>query len=76
MTFEDTIKVPNPKKDAPRGAITVKQAKASLDAAAKAFGEARFGLLRTERGNGVVSLVYGLNGRSLDAVGLAYELNN
>ncbi|MBZ9888955.1 hypothetical protein LB559_13480 [Mesorhizobium sp. BR1-1-3] len=76
MTFEDSINVPKPKKDAPRGVITEKQAKASLDAAAKAFGEARFGLLRAERGNGVVSLLYGLNGRALDASGLAYELNN
>jgi hypothetical protein len=76
MTFEDVIKVPKPGKDERRGIVTVKQAEASLSAAAKAFGESRFGLLRAERSDGVVSLLYGLKGRPLDAASLAYELNN
>ncbi|RWB98865.1 MAG: hypothetical protein EOQ56_19210 [Mesorhizobium sp.] len=76
MTFEDSIKVPKPAKGTPRGIITAKQAEQSLALAAKAFGESRFGLLRSERRAGVVSLVYGLNGRALDAKALAYELNN
>ncbi|RWF78996.1 MAG: hypothetical protein EOS26_03245 [Mesorhizobium sp.] len=76
MTFEDSIKVPKPAKDTTRGLITEKQAAASLALAEKAFGGATFGLLRSERGNGVVSLVYGLRGRALDAKALAYELNN
>ncbi|MER8882606.1 hypothetical protein [Mesorhizobium sp. M0816] len=76
MTFEDSVKVPKPAKGAPRGIITEKQAEQSLALAAKAFGESRFGLLRSERRAGVISLVYGLNGRALDANGLAFELNN
>ncbi|QND67651.1 hypothetical protein HB777_29415 [Mesorhizobium loti] len=76
MTFEDSIKVPKPAKGATRGSITEKQAAASLALAAKAFGESRFGLIRAERGRGAVSVLYGLNGRALDAKGLAYELNN
>ncbi|PAP94514.1 hypothetical protein [Mesorhizobium wenxiniae] len=76
MTFEDSINVPKPAKGATRGIITEKQAAASLALAEKAFGESRFGLLRSERRGGVVSLLYGLKGRALDAKALAYELNN
>lgn len=76
MTFEDSISIPKPKKGETRGIITVKAAEASLAAAAAAFGEAKFGLLRAERSAGRISLLYGLKGRQLDAGALAYELNN
>ncbi|OWK18308.1 hypothetical protein AJ88_03765 [Mesorhizobium amorphae CCBAU 01583] len=76
MTFEDSIKVPRPAKGKTRGLITEKQAQASLTLAAKAFDGAAFGVLRTERGAHIVSVLYGLRGRALDAKGLAYELNN
>lgn len=76
MTFEDSIKVPRPAKGKTRGLITEKQAADSLALAAKAFDGAAFGLLRSERSGGVISLLYGFKGRALDAKGLAYELNN
>ncbi|MFK0687980.1 hypothetical protein ACFX5Q_07215 [Mesorhizobium sp. IMUNJ 23033] len=76
MTFEDTIKVPRPAKGKTRGLITEKQAEDSLALAAKAFDGATFGVLRSERGAGTVTVLYGLKGRALDAKGLAYELNN
>jgi hypothetical protein len=68
----DTFNIPA------KGGVTVKQAQASLDKAKAQFGDARYGVVRTEKTGGVVNITYGPSGRAslLDADALAFELNN
>lgn len=86
MNFEDTLTTPKPKKGEKRGVVTVKQAEVSLARGHKAIsdnygftlgeGDPRFSVVSTRREGGKAIVVYGANGRRLDAAQLAYELNN
>lgn len=68
----DTFNIPA------KGGVTAKQTLASLEKAKAAFGDAKYGVVRTEKVGGMVNITYGHNGRTslLDADALAFELNN
>lgn len=86
MNFEDRFSIPKPAKGAKRGLVTEKQAQASLDrgraGCSKFYGfaldaaDTRCAVRATRREGGEAFVIYGANGRRLDAGQLAYELNN
>lgn len=67
----DSFKTPK------KGGVTRALAQKSLDKAKEEFGEQRYGVIRTDRSEGVINITYGINGRTslLDADALALELN-
>jgi hypothetical protein len=62
----------------PKDGVTPALAKKSLDKAKAQFGDTNYGVVRSEKTDGMVNITYGHNGRTslLDADALAFELNN
>ena len=73
--MEDKFKIAMP-KGAKRPVVSEAAVQASLDRAAKVFGDAKFGMVRVDRCGADLGITYGAHGRALDAAALTYEINN
>jgi len=84
--FEDAFNIPKPKEGKTRGEVSVKAAEASLARGlaqtSRNMGfeitadDPRFTVQATRREGSKAIVTYGMRGRKIDAVQLAYELNN